>query len=60
MTFASTVIVGSPNFVVTANGTAITIPTGAKGPYPAWSGKGVHYEGGSGGVTCLRFYTQPK
>lgn len=39
----------APNFVVTSNGEAIIVPSGAVGPEPAWNGDGVQYTGGAGG-----------
>ena len=38
-----------PDFVVAPNGTTVIVPTGATGPYPALTGKGFRYLGGSGG-----------
>ena len=38
----------APDFVVTQRGEAITVPTGATGPYPT-EGAGFQYKGGSGG-----------
>lgn len=40
---------GGPSFVVTENGEAIPVPSGATGPSPAWNNKGFMFEGGSGG-----------
>jgi hypothetical protein len=39
----------SPNFVVHPNGETIPVPDGAVGPTPADSGKGMQFQGGSGG-----------
>ena len=37
------------DFLVTPNGEAIPVPTGAKGPAPAINGLGFQFQGGSGG-----------
>ena len=50
-----------PNFVVTPSGTAYPVPRGATGPSPANNGRGIQFQGGSGGngldprVTGFRF-----
>lgn len=38
-----------PNFVVTPSGTAYPVPRGATGPAPANNGRGIQFQGGSGG-----------
>jgi RHS repeat-associated protein len=40
---------GGPNFVVSPGGTVYPVPQGATGPNGVSTGKGVQYEGGSGG-----------
>lgn len=39
----------APDFVVSSGGTAFPVPKGATGPFPADSGKGFQFTGGSGG-----------
>lgn len=39
----------APNFIVSEGGTAYPVPEGATGPFPAESGKGFQFTGGSGG-----------
>ncbi|WP_158752833.1 RHS repeat-associated core domain-containing protein [Dyella sp. S184] len=39
----------APDFVVTPDGTVYPVPRGASGPDPANSGKGMQFQGGSGG-----------
>jgi hypothetical protein len=51
----------APDYVVSPGGTAYPVPRGATGPAPADTGKGVQFQGGSGGpglnerVTGFRF-----
>ncbi|MGN3967440.1 hypothetical protein ACS0ZG_37245 [Burkholderia gladioli] len=40
---------GAPNFIVTPNGVAYPVPSGATGPALANNGKGMQFQGGSGG-----------
>jgi hypothetical protein len=39
----------APNFIVSEGGTAYPVPEGATGPFPAESGNGFQFTGGSGG-----------
>lgn len=39
----------APDFIVSPGGTAFPVPKGASGPFPAQSGKGFQFTGGSGG-----------
>lgn len=39
----------TPAFIVSPGGTAFPVPKGASGPFPADSGKGFKFTGGSGG-----------
>jgi hypothetical protein len=41
--------VGGPDFIVHPNGEIVAVPTGATGPTPVASGKGMQFTGGSGG-----------
>jgi hypothetical protein len=40
---------GAPNFIVSEGGTVYPVPEGATGPFPAESGNGFQFTGGSGG-----------
>ncbi len=39
----------APDFIVSEGGTVYPVPEGATGPFPARSGKGFQFTGGSGG-----------